>query len=121
MRVVCPIFVLCVSLVAFSEEAMSQVIEEVAFGNAVEALAIRIDGEITAETPDALREFIERENPEAYTVLLNSPGGNRASVVRLLSGLRLHGRVDQFSHPLAHAIVSEQGYARSPAGAATAM
>lgn len=53
------------------------------FGNALEALVISIDGKIESGFADRFRAFLQREEPEGYQVVLNSPGGV------LIEGLKL--------------------------------
>ena len=83
-----PIFILLMSLHAFSEE-MS--FDNRCMGNAAESCAIIASGVITKQTPDKFREYVENEFSDGEVVLLHSKGGNLAGGVELGRAIREYG------------------------------
>lgn len=77
-----PLMALALSITACGA-ADAQEIRHHSFGNALEALVVSIDGKIEPGFADRFRAFLQREAPEGYQVVLNSPGGV------LIEGLKL--------------------------------
>lgn len=83
-----PIFILLMSLHAFSEE-MS--FDNRCMGNAAESCAIIASGVITKQTPNKFREYIKSGFGDGQVVLLHSKGGNLAGGVELGRAIREFG------------------------------
>lgn len=90
-----PIFILLMSLHAFSEE-MS--FDYRCQGNAAESCALIASGVITKQTPDKFREFVENEFSDGQVVLLHSQGGNLAGGVELGRAIREYGLMTEIGN-----------------------
>ena len=60
-------------------------------GNCVGCAWIVAEGEITRETPQKFKKFLKEEDPGAFIVVLNSPGGNLFGGIELGRIIRENG------------------------------